>query len=163
MSNLSQNGRCLCGGIVYSVTSEPIHTTICHCKMCQRSTGSAYLLEPIFMKESVSVTEGATTVYEHISDMSDQALWINFCGNCGTKLFQTFARFPEVVGVFGGTFDNPDWFARTPENTRHIFTASAVQGDLFPAHFQLYRQHTSDSNTGKKNTPYILKEHREVE
>ncbi|MGJ8527665.1 GFA family protein [Maritalea sp.] len=158
-----QNAQCLCGEIQIAASQLPIHTTICHCKMCQRSTGSAYLLEPIFMRESIKTVSGTPKIYTHISDLSNLALNINFCGTCGTKLFQTFERFPEVVGVFGGTFDDPDWYARTKDNARHIFTRSALKGDILPSGFPLYDQHTSDPTTGKKHQPNILTEHTLVE
>lgn len=158
-----QSGRCLCGEVTYEVSAPPIHTTICHCKMCQRSTGSAYLLEPIFYVGDFSVTAGETKVYTHISDLSALALYVNFCANCGTKLFQTFERFPEALGVFGGTFDDPNWFARNPENTRHIFVDSAIKGDILPADYMLYRQHTADAVTGEKQEPFIHNKHKTVE
>lgn len=161
MSNqtIKQMGRCLCGGLAYQVSAEPVHTTICHCKMCQRSTGSNYLLEPIFKLENLKVIKGHPSVYTHISDVSKLALHINFCSNCGTKLFQNFERFPEVVGVFGGTFDDPKWFARTKENTRHIFVASAAKGAVLPAGFLLYNQHTADPISGKKLDAFVLTTH----
>lgn len=163
MTNIKQSGRCLCGEVTYEVSAPPIHTTICHCKMCQRSTGSAYLLEPIFYVGDFSVTAGETKVYTHISDLSALALYVNFCANCGTKLFQTFERFPEALGVFGGTFDDPNWFARNPENTRHIFVDSAIKGDILPADYMLYHQHTADAVTGEKQEPFIHNVHKTVE
>jgi len=162
MDKYTHSGRCLCGNTVFSVTAEPIHTTICHCKMCQRSTGSSHLLEPIFFKKDFAVTRGTPKTFDYRSDMSAKLLHINFCANCGTKLFQTFERFPEVVGVFGGTFDNPNWFSRTPENTRHIFVDSALKGDLLPADFTLYHQHTSDPKTGEGLSPFKLNSPKQI-
>jgi len=162
MVEIEQSGRCLCGEVSYAVSSEPIHTTICHCKMCQRSTGSSYLVEPIFMLQNFDVTKGKPKQFVHISDLSAKELRINFCKKCGTKLYQTFERFPEVVGVFGGTFDNPDWFARTPENTRHIFVGSSQKGDVLPAGFLLYHQHTVDPETDEKLEPFRLEQSKQV-
>ena len=62
MSMVHQGG-CLCGQVRYRTTAAPLRITICHCKFCQRLTGSAYLVEPIFSREQV-VFEGApTTTY----------------------------------------------------------------------------------------------------
>lgn len=163
MTNIKQSGRCLCGEVTYKVSAPPIHTTICHCKMCQRSTGSAYLLEPIFYIGDFNVTAGKPKIYTHISDLSGLALYVNFCAKCGTKLFQTFERFPEALGVFGGTFDEPDWFTRNPDNTRHIFVDSAVKGDILPADYLLYHQHTADPISGEKLEPFELMEHKLVD
>jgi hypothetical protein len=163
MSKTQQFGRCLCGDIVYGVSASPIHTTICHCKMCQRSTGSAYLLEPIFMRSDFNLQSGSPKEFVHTSDMSGKNMFINFCARCGTKLYQTFERFPEVIGVFGGTFDDPNWFERTPHNTRHIFVDSAIKGDLLPPEFLLYHQHTKAPQTDEKLKPFILKQPKIVE
>jgi hypothetical protein len=39
-----------------------------------------------------------------------------------------------VVGVYGGTFDNPDWFERSGDTTKHIFLDAAQRGTVIPAH-----------------------------
>ncbi len=31
-------GGCLCGAVRYEPSEPPIRTTICHCRMCQKST-----------------------------------------------------------------------------------------------------------------------------
>ena len=35
-------GACYCGSLRYAVTGNPLNTAICHCKSCQRQTGSAF-------------------------------------------------------------------------------------------------------------------------
>ena len=39
-------GGCLCGRIRYSGEAEPLRMVACHCKACQRYTGSAFLTVP---------------------------------------------------------------------------------------------------------------------
>ena len=41
-------GGCLCGTVRYATKDDPVRVTFCHCRFCQRATGSAYLVEPIF-------------------------------------------------------------------------------------------------------------------
>src|SRR5215831_18948106 len=50
---VDQMGGCLCGEVRYKALSEPVRVTICHCTFCQRITGSAFLVEPVFRKEDV--------------------------------------------------------------------------------------------------------------
>ena len=35
-------GGCQCGSVRYVVTTEPIRLLACHCKECQRQSGSAF-------------------------------------------------------------------------------------------------------------------------
>jgi hypothetical protein len=60
---------------------------------------------------------------------------------CGTKLFLDFERFPEIFGVYGGTFDEPNWFERSLHLSRHIFLDAAQNGTVIPAGFSTFRQH----------------------
>ena len=50
-----QEGGCLCGAIRYTTNSDPMLVMHCHCKFCQRATGAAYSVEPIFDKKSFAV------------------------------------------------------------------------------------------------------------
>jgi hypothetical protein len=86
---------------------------------------------------------------------------VHFCGRCGTKLFLSFERFPDVVGVYGGTFDDPDWFERTPENSRHIFLSVAQCGTVIPAGIDCYDQHAITSD-GKPIAPTVFGQHHMV-
>ena len=36
------NGSCLCGNVSYECSAEPSMTAICHCKNCQKQTGTAF-------------------------------------------------------------------------------------------------------------------------
>ncbi len=134
-------GGCLCGAIRYSATAEPVQTTICHCRFCQRTTGSAYLVEPIFRNGDVAFSGAAPKVFERRSDGSGQLVRVNFCAECGSSLFLSFDRFPTVIGVFAGTFDDPNWFDRGPGKARHIFTCTAQKGVAVPAGFHVHEDH----------------------
>lgn len=134
----SYQGGCLCGAIRYEVIAAPRRVTYCHCKYCQRSTGSAYAVEPIFLKTDFKIIEGIPTTYSQPSAGSGRRVTANFCSTCGTKLFLDLERIPDSVAVYGGTFDDPSWFERTPETTRHIFLNYAQKGTVVPAGFDTY-------------------------
>lgn len=142
-------GGCLCGAVRYAAKSKPTRVTICHCKFCQRATGSAYFVEPVFQRGDFEVTRGTPVTYDHRSEGSGKILTINFCATCGTKLFLDLERFPDIVGVYGGTFDDPNWFERTPENSKHIFLEFAQHGTVVPAGIDTYPEHSM----GKDGTP----------
>jgi hypothetical protein len=152
---LAQEGGCLCGDLRFKTTSPPIRVTICHCRFCQRATGSAYLVEPIFRRTDFEVTKGTATSYRHRSEGSGKIVNVHFCQKCGTKLYLTFERFPDVVGVYGGTFDDPNWFERSAENSRHIFLGVAQRGTVIPAGVKTFREHAT-TNAGEPIEPMIF-------
>src|SRR5262249_35727191 len=89
-------GGCLCGDVRYKTFAQPLRVTICHCRFCQRFTGSSYLIEPIFRRQDV-VFEGAPArTYEHRSDTSGKRVMLNFCARCGTTLCLDLERFPDI-------------------------------------------------------------------
>lgn len=147
-------GGCLCGQISYTTSAEPVRLTICHCTFCQRVTGSAYLVESIFRREDVDVS-GNPRVYQRTSAGSGMAVRVNFCANCGTTLFLSFDRFPDFLGLFAGTFDDPNWFRRGPGISRHIFARHAQAGTILPAGVEIYVDHAIQLD-GTPNRPTIL-------
>ena len=153
----SERGGCLCGAIRYATSAEPIRVMYCHCRFCQRATGSAYLVEPIFDKPSFEITSGRPTTYTLASAGSGKRITINFCPTCSTKLFLDLERFPAIIGVYGGTFDDPNWFDRSPQKTRHIFLDSAQTGTVIPAGFRTFREHMMLSD-GTSAAPMVFEE-----
>ena len=148
-------GGCLCGAERYQTKGEPVRITICHCRFCQRATGGAYMVEPIFRPEDVSATRGVPSIYTHVSEGSGKCLHIHSCSVCATKLYVLFERFPDICGVYGGTFDDPSWFSVEPANTRHI-CIDTVRADTFlPAGFPMFRQHPV-ARDGTLRDPFFL-------
>lgn len=156
-----QAGGCLCGQIRYEVGKEPTDVIICHCKFCQRATGSAYMVETLFSKSDVVTSAGEPRVYEHISEGSGKRIHVNFCENCGTKIFLTFERFPSIVGIYSGTFDDPDWFTRTPDNTQYFYLREAPNGTVLPAGYEVFDEHYWESE-GVASTAQIFDTHTVV-
>ncbi|WP_199743702.1 GFA family protein [Pseudorhodobacter sp. E13] len=139
-------GGCLCGRHRYAVTAEPIRTTICHCRFCQRATGVAYMVQPVFAAADFAMLTGPAQTYTHLSEGSGKEVYVHFCAACGTKLYLTFQRFPGFVGLYRGTFDNPNWFAVTPETSKHIFLGQAQQGTVIPAGVNCFMEHAAQSD-----------------
>jgi hypothetical protein len=153
-----QSGGCLCGAIRYAVTADPVRVTICHCTFCQKITGSAYLVEPVFRREDVSFSASIPKAYVHRSDSSRKKVTVNFCGTCATKIYLDLERFPGVWGLFGGSFDDPNWFDRSAANCRHIFTRSAQHGVVLPGGVDTFEAHAMQVD-GTPNSPTVLLHH----
>jgi hypothetical protein len=148
-------GGCLCGAVRYETLADPVRVTICHCRFCQRATGSAYMVEPIFRVEDLRVISGTPTVYDLRSAGSGKMVHVHFCQTCGTKIYLTFERFVETCGVYAGTFDNPDWFAINPGCAKHIFLDVARQDTILPAGIDVFVQHAM-RNDGTPLEPIVF-------
>ena len=153
-------GGCLCGAVRYETLTDPVRVTICHCKFCQRATGSAYMVEPIFSLEALRVTKGAPAVYDTRSEGSGKMVHVHFCQSCGTKLYLSFERFSGTCGVYAGTFDDPNWFEMPPDYSKHIFIAEARSDTILPAAMPAFEQHAM-RNDGTPLEPVVF-EHPHV-
>ena len=131
------SGGCLCGEVRFSVTGRPLQVLVCHCTMCQRVTGSAFSVEPVFMKAQVAVSGQQRATYSYRSKDHGRILQFSFCRRCGNRVGLTLERFPAVQVLYGGTFDEPAWLAPSA----HIFTDSAVSWLALPNDVQCFTQH----------------------
>jgi hypothetical protein len=59
----NMNGGCLCRDVRYSASGEPVVTSICHCRDCQRHTGSAFVEVVAVPKEAFSIQRGLVSGY----------------------------------------------------------------------------------------------------
>ena len=148
-------GGCICGAVRYEMLAAPLRVTICHCRFCQRATGSAYMVEPVFRLEDLRITRGSPATYRHRSEGSGKMVFIHFCATCGTKLYLSFERFAEVCGVYAGTFDDPNWFEIGPGNAKHIFLAVARHDTIIPSGINTYQQHAT-RNDGTPIDPRVF-------
>ncbi len=115
------------------------------------------MVEPIFSKPDFSLTKGEVKVYQHRSEGSGKWVNVHFCTTCGTKLFLTFERFEDVVGVYGGTFDNPNWYQKTSENSKQIFLNVAQHGTVIPPGVNTFGEHAT-TNEGSPIKPEVFLE-----
>ena len=112
------------------------------------------MVEPIFKKPDFKIIKGKARTYSQPSAGSGKRVTANFCENCGTKLYLDLERFPEIVGVYGGTFDDTNWFGRPPAKSRHIFLESAQKGTVVPAGYDTFREHAA-KNDGTPAEPTV--------
>lgn len=98
-------GGCLCGKIRYSV-SQPVEKIIaCHCKNCQKSSGSGASYNTVVAAGAFTITSGTPRLY---ADMPDSGNILNryFCGDCGSAIYTQRSKVPEMVVVRVGTLDD---------------------------------------------------------
>jgi hypothetical protein len=124
----THEGGCACGAVRYRVKNAPFRTSACHCRACQRRTGSAFGVGIYFKDGDFELLRGTVRCYEFNSDESGRWLRMEFCVNCGTTVSWTAEAFPGGRGVAGGTFDDTGWL----NIDRHVWTRSAHHWMAFP-------------------------------
>ncbi len=101
-------GRCLCGAVTLTITGEPVVMAQCHCKGCQRASGTGHMSLARFKAEDVKI-EGETASYGSTAD-SGNINTRHFCPNCGARIFGTNSARPGFINVAVGCLDDTSWF-----------------------------------------------------
>jgi hypothetical protein len=124
-----RTGGCLCGKIRYECEGEPAFSLLCHCRDCQRQSGSAFIAAARMPATGFKITQGEPRRYISKSDSGNDITRV-FCGDCGAPLYIQVSTRPDLIGLRVTTLDDPSWF-RPDAN---IFTKSAQPWDhLDPA------------------------------
>jgi hypothetical protein len=111
------------------MTSAPMFVHCCHCRWCQRETGSAFALNAMIEAERVELLSGDVDVIDTPS-LSGKGQKIARCPICKVALWSNYAGAGAAVRfVRVGTLDEPD---RLPPDI-HIFTASKQPWVILPA------------------------------
>jgi len=118
--NGKYSGQCLCGEINYSVDIDPVFTGNCHCKDCQRSSGSAFIPAMVFPEKKVLVS-GEVKYFETQANNGDTHKR-GFCPNCGSQLFARFSNMPGFLGIKAGTLNDTSKYI--PKLDFHVAGAS---------------------------------------
>jgi hypothetical protein len=125
MSALREGG-CACGAIRYRLQSDPLFIHCCHCRNCQRQTGSAFVINLMIEASHVEMVAGAPQPVEVPRDDGNTQR-IFRCPTCQVAVYSEYGR-PEVRYVRAGTLDQPSEV--TPDV--HIFTKSKVSWLTIP-------------------------------
>jgi hypothetical protein len=137
---LMREGGCLCGAVRYRTNGGPSRTVVCHCTFCQRCTGSAFAVWPVFSRDQVKV-EGTLSAYEHRSDESGRWIRLYFCPRCGTTVTSSFEIVADEVAILGGTFDDTSWI----RVDRHVWTRSKQHWVPLPQDAKLFEKSSRGS------------------
>ncbi|MDN8614874.1 GFA family protein [Variovorax ginsengisoli] len=121
-------GGCTCRAVRYRMASAPLFVHCCHCRWCQRESGSAFALNAMIEADRVQLLEGQT---ERVAtpSASGKGQAIVRCGRCQVALWSHYAGSGDAVSfVRVGTLDDPDLL---PPDI-HIFTMSKQPWVLLP-------------------------------
>jgi hypothetical protein len=114
-------GGCACGAVRYRLASPPMFVNCCHCRECQRQTGSAFVINAIIETSNIELLSGAPEPVSVPTD-SGRPHDIYRCPRCRVALWSDYSRRPGLRFVRVGTLDDPG--ALSPN--AHIFTRSKL-------------------------------------
>ena len=114
------DGGCDCGHIRYRMTSRPLVVHACHCRWCQRETGSAFALNAMIESDRVQRLAGEPEPVLVPSESGRGQMFLR-CPRCRVAVWSHYGGAgPAASFVRVGTLDNPD--AMPPDV--HIFTVT---------------------------------------
>ncbi|MCZ4091427.1 GFA family protein [Sinorhizobium psoraleae] len=122
-------GGCLCGAVRYEAKGSPIYSGFCHCRDCQRATGTGHCCYMIFSCADVDVT-GELRAYEKLAENGNVTIR-HFCPTCGSQIFSSGA---DRWTVYAGTLDDMSLF----EPTNAVFTRSRPHWDRLAVGLEEY-------------------------
>lgn len=89
-------GACLCGQVQFTVELPSLFCAHCHCTMCQRNHGAAFVTWFAVPREKLSIHEGEDAVVCYASSEHGTR---SFCGRCGSSLFCENEHHAERVDI----------------------------------------------------------------
>jgi hypothetical protein len=121
-------GGCACGAVRYRLESAPMFVHCCHCRDCQRQTGSAFVLNALIETDRITLLAGEPEPVPVPTD-SGRPHDIYRCPHCQVALWSDYGRRPYLRFVRTGTLDEPS--ALAPDV--HIYTRSKLPWVALPA------------------------------
>src|SRR5260370_3689630 len=126
---MKREGGCACGVVRYKLTAAPLIVHACHCRDCQRLTGSAFATN-IWIERRFVEADHTRLRSMMVPAGSGKPQEIFRCPDCGTALWSKYHAAPgDTVLLRAGTLDHPE--AVRPDV--HIFTRSKLPWLELPA------------------------------
>ena len=124
-----REGGCACGAVRYRLTEEPLIVHACHCRDCQRLTGSPFVVNLWIERRHVEPSGAAPARFTTRAG-SGKPHDVFFCGACSAALWSHYHAPPgDTLFVRGTTLDDPAHYA--PDV--HIWTRSKLPWLTLPA------------------------------
>jgi hypothetical protein len=101
-------GGCACGAVRYTIAAEPMMAGHCHCRDCQRMSGTGHSSLMMFPKAAATI-KGPLKFHESTAD-SGNKVGRGFCANCGSFVTGRSSGFPDMVTIAAGSLDDPSRF-----------------------------------------------------
>jgi len=96
------NGSCLCGSVSFKLNTPVLNVVNCHCNFCRSHSGAAFSTYAIVKRSGLEIVKGE----EKLKSFGKEAANKNFCGECGTPIFNVNGKYLGACMVYFGTLEN---------------------------------------------------------
>ena len=135
------DGGCACGTLRYRMLSRPMFVHCCHCKDCQRQTGTAFVLNALVEADRFELLSGDPQAFVMPTD-SGKPHRVFRCADCATAVWSEYGGLEKLRFVRVGTVDEP---AALPPDV-HIYTRSKLPWVALPEGVPAYEAYYSSRN-----------------
>ena len=122
------SGGCACGAVRYRLAAMPMFVHCCHCRNCQRQTGSAFVINALIETDRLAPLKGDPQPIAVPTD-SGRPHRIFRCSACQTAMWSEYGGRAALRFVRVGTLDDPA--ALRPDV--HIYVRSKLPWVTLPA------------------------------
>jgi hypothetical protein len=123
-------GGCACGAIRYASAADPAFSWNCHCRDCQRASGSAFCAV-LYVPRAALTVRGQATYFE-VRAESGRRVSRGFCPTCGSPLFIQADLVPDLQGLWAASLDAPARFKPQAD----VWVSRGQPWDCMASHLQ---------------------------
>jgi len=105
LPTLPAEGGCRCSAVQFRIIRAPILTMACHCRGCQRMTGSAFSLSAAIPDEGFEVLHGET-----VAGGADKAFGHRFCPECLSWVWTKHPMMEGFLNLRSTMLDDSLWY-----------------------------------------------------
>lgn len=95
-------GSCQCGQIRYQIDGEVYRLNVCHCRDCQKQSGSAFGMSLVIEPRAFELLSGELKHFRTTAASGREKLCA-FCPECGNRIYN---RTSALMSVKAGTLDD---------------------------------------------------------
>ena len=95
-------GKCECGLVKYRVAGDLVEYSHCHCSICRRLHGAAFVTWGGVSRAEFSYTSGEGNMRAYAFSEKADSL---FCNNCGSRVLVDFKPEADRLYIAMGTID----------------------------------------------------------
>lgn len=96
-------GSCFCGAVRFEIDLPTLFCGHCHCSMCRRSNGAAFVTWVGVDVDKFRLLDGSALVRHQSSESGSRS----FCGRCGSPLFCENTHHPRRIDITLASMEQP--------------------------------------------------------